>query len=215
MLSVDGEQPTRRYLETRRRILEVAAIALREKGYYGARLVDIADAADMRTTSIYYYFPSKDDLVAEVFRIGVTTTMGHVEHLLSSVGPDAHPLDRLAAMIRGHLHVALGSGPFVTATTRVLGQAPPSVHDRFMEHQNEYAALWRRELGSAVSKGAIRHDLDQSAVRMLVAGALNWTSEWFVAGGPLTIDELADTATGMIIGGLRRTAEPTDGPEAH
>ena len=134
MLSVDGEQPTRRYLETRRRILEVAAIALREKGYYGARLVDIADAADMRTTSIYYYFPSKDDLVTEVLLsvgaalqdtlapVFAAAAADHVELLRTAwpllAQPDADPV--FALFFEANGLAAAGRAPYATLVPQLV-----------------------------------------------------------------------------------------------
>ena len=53
-------------VRTRERILDAAAHVLSRKGYAGARLSDVADQAEIQAPAIYYYFPSRDDLIEEV-----------------------------------------------------------------------------------------------------------------------------------------------------
>src|SRR5271154_5122899 len=50
---------------TRRLILEAAAALFREKGYAEVSLREIAQAAGMKTGSLYYHFESKESLVEE------------------------------------------------------------------------------------------------------------------------------------------------------
>ena len=63
---------------TRQRILDAAAKVFREQGYANARLADIAELADMQTGSLYYHFDGREDLVAEILRLGVETSWQHV-----------------------------------------------------------------------------------------------------------------------------------------
>ena len=51
---------------TRERILDAAAHVLSRKGYAGTRLTDVADQAGLQAPAIYYYFPSREDLIEEV-----------------------------------------------------------------------------------------------------------------------------------------------------
>lgn len=199
----DVDYQRERFVGTRRRILEAAARVLRDKGYAGARLSDIAALVRMRTASLYYYFESKETLAKEVFRVGTRTAIVHVGHELDRLGDDADAEARLAAAIRAHLHVHLGrSGVFGGAMIRVLGQAPADVRERHLVLERDYADLWRRLLEDAVKAEIVRDDVDLSALRMLLMGSLNWTSEWF-APGRLTVDQLADTAVDLVFGGIR------------
>jgi hypothetical protein len=47
----------------------------------------------------------------------------------------------------------------------------------------------------------IRSDLDLSATRMLILGALNWTAEWYQPRG-LSPEEIAHHATAIVLEGL-------------
>src|SRR5206468_11098090 len=51
---------------TRRRILDAAALVMSREGFAGTKLSDIASEADVKIATLYYYFPSREDLVQAV-----------------------------------------------------------------------------------------------------------------------------------------------------
>src|SRR5678816_4156304 len=96
------DKPLTKSERTRQRILDAAARVFREQGYANARLADIAELADMQTGSLYYHFDGREDLVAEILRLGVKTAWSHVRAAVDALPPSATPLDRLAAAVRAH-----------------------------------------------------------------------------------------------------------------
>ena len=48
-----------------------AARLFREKGYAGTTMREVADHCGIRAASLYYHFPAKDEILAEVFDYGV------------------------------------------------------------------------------------------------------------------------------------------------
>ena len=192
---------TRKSEQTRERLLDAAAKVLRDKGYAGARLSDIAQVAEMHTPGVYYYFPSKEDLVEEVLRTGVARAAAYVEERVAAVPDGASALDRLRAAIEGHVLMVLEIGDYTSANIRTFGQLPDGIRRRHLAQQRAYGDLWRSLLEDARADGELRPDLDLSVVRMLILGALNWTVEWHRAG-MLDATEVARQATTMICEGL-------------
>jgi len=192
---------TRKSEQTRERLLDAAARVFRDKGYAGARLSDIADVAEMHTPGVYYYFPSKEDLVEEVLRVGVARASAYVEERVAAVPEGASALDRLRAAIEGHVLMVLEIGDYTSANIRIFGQLPDDIRRRHLAQQRAYGDLWRSLLEDARSTGELRADLDLSVVRMLILGALNWTVEWYRPGA-LSAAEVARHATTMIGEGI-------------
>lgn len=62
----------------RRQILQAAAEVFAVKGFYGAKIEDIAQAAHIGKGTVYEYFRSKEQLFAELIKEGV----GHFEKML-------------------------------------------------------------------------------------------------------------------------------------
>jgi AcrR family transcriptional regulator len=185
---------------TRERILDAAADAFRERGFAATRLSDIAERAGLQTPSLYYHFGSKEELIEVVLSLGVTRTFEHVKRRVSEV-PAGDPLGRLNAAIEAHVEMVLETGNYSTANLRLYGQMPDDIRERLQKTQRKVGRYWNRLLQDAEQAGAIRSDLNLSATRMLILGALNWVAEWYQPRG-LTPQELAHHATAIVLEGL-------------
>lgn len=171
--------PTQRSDATRERILAAAAATLSAKGYSESRLTEIAVAAQLRPPAVYYYFESRDDLVAEVMRVGQVRVREHVETAMRLLAPSTTPIDRVDAAVEAHLRVQLQLSDFANAVTRNAGHVPPAVRKTLQRESEAYHSVWRDLLHEARLAGQIRDDLDETIARMLVIGALNWAAEWW------------------------------------
>jgi AcrR family transcriptional regulator len=164
---------------TRERILDAAAHVLSRKGYAGTRLTDVADQANIQAPAIYYYFPSRDDLIEEVMWSGIAHMRDHVAEVLAGLKPGADPLERIDAAVEAHLRYSLEISDYTTASIRNAGQVPEKTRIRYAAEAARYGDTWRKLLQDAASVGAMRSDLDPMVARMMVLGALNWAAEWW------------------------------------
>ncbi|MFL6145638.1 MAG: TetR/AcrR family transcriptional regulator [Labedaea sp.] len=172
------EVPTKS-ARTRQRILDATAHVLSVKGYSGTRLTDIARRAQVQAPAIYYYFPSREDVIEEVMWVGVARMRAHVRAALDVLPPQALPLDRIDAAVEAHLRHELEISDYTKAAIRNAGQLPEKIQSRQLAEANRYGDLWRGLIADAVRAGAVRADLDPRVARMLVLGALNWAVEWW------------------------------------
>jgi AcrR family transcriptional regulator len=186
---------------TRQRILDAAAIEFRDRGFAATRLADIAGRADLRTPSLYYHFDSKEELIEAVLSLSVNQTFDHVQAKVAEV-PDDQPLDRLRAAIEAHVEMSQQTGDYSAANLRLYGQMPEDIRKRLQRNQRRVGTYWAGLLQAAQDAGAIRADLDLSVLRMLILGALNWAVEWYQPSRRLSVDELARTASAMVLDGI-------------
>jgi AcrR family transcriptional regulator len=70
--------------ETRARILEAALRTFRERGFEGATMREIAQAAEVATGAAYYYFDSKEAIVMAFYQRAQEELRPEVEHVLAS-----------------------------------------------------------------------------------------------------------------------------------
>jgi TetR/AcrR family transcriptional regulator, cholesterol catabolism regulator len=200
------DKPTKSEL-TRHRILDAAAKVFRSQGYSGARLSDIAALAGIQTGSMYYHFESREALVEEVLHLGIAVAWQHVRDVVDELPPDATPLDRVTVAIRAHTEVQLEISDYSSAHARIIGQVPSDVRRRNLVDQINYGEYWDGLLKAAVASGEIRDDLDLYVTRMLIFGALNWTSEWYRPRSGRSVEFIADQALAILIQGVERAED--------
>lgn len=186
---------------TRLRILDAAARVFARRGYTDTRLSDIADEAGTFAGSIYYYFASREELVEEVLRLGVTGVFDAVRDKVEALPADASFRQRLATAIETHLSFTLAENDFATANQRLFAQVPHDIRQRHIHVHRAYGGYWRRLLEGARRAGEIRRDVDLSVLRLQILGAVNWTMEWYQPG-KRTIEEIAAQLAAMVFDGV-------------
>src|SRR5687767_1112942 len=93
-------EPTARWANRHREVVDAAATAFAEKGFLGASTRDIADSLGIRAASLYYYLPSKDAALAAVCELGVREFIENLRGILARQEPAA---DKLHAAVANHL----------------------------------------------------------------------------------------------------------------
>ncbi len=197
----DGELHESKSARTRGRILDAAAHVLSIKGYAGTRLTDVAEYAELQAPAIYYYFPSREDLIEEVMWVGIADMRQHVLEVLDAVDPTASPMDRILVAVEAHLRHELEISDYTTASIRNAGQLPESIRARQVAEEASYGKIWQKLFKDAADEGQIRDDLDVKMARMLVIGALNWAAEWWNPRRG-SLDTVVATAQSIVSAGL-------------
>ena len=165
--------------QTKARILDAAARVLSVKGYAGLRLTDVAEVAELQAPAIYYYYPSRDDLIEEVMWAGIADTRQHVADVLERCHRTARRMDRMLAGRRG-------ASAAHTGNIRLRHGVDPQRRSGPAEDPQATdpgGRALRRDLAPAGQRhgplGELRDDLDLYVAQMLVLGALNWSTEWW------------------------------------
>lgn len=166
-------------VRTRERILDAAAHVLSKKGYAGTRLSDVAEIAELQAPAIYYYFPSREDLIEEVMWVGIAEMRKHVLEVLDALPSDLSPMERMMIAVEAHLRHELAISDYATASIRNSGQVPEHIRARQKAEEGKYGDIWNELIKDVAAEGEMRPELDQRIARMLILGALNWAAEWW------------------------------------
>lgn len=161
---------------TRRRLLDAAAAELARNGLAGASIGAIAAAAGLRTGSVYFHFPSKDQLIAEVLEVGLRETLAHLDTALATVPERGAPAARLRAALRAHATAVRELNDY----TRVV-LAPTAVGDgttaaTFRRLRRSYLRRWTALVAEAQRAGVLAAEPDPRLLRDLLFGAVNAVS---------------------------------------
>lgn len=183
--------------DKRQRILDAALKVFASRGFYNAKVSEIARTAGVADGTIYLYFANKDDVLIQLFE-------DRMEYIISRLTTDlaqskGTPLDRIRSLI--HLHVDLAThdpelAEFITVELRQSGTF-------IREYENPQFIEYLRILGDIVVEGQrdgyIRPNLDSRLIVRAIFGAidevlltLTLASRSRSVDVRLTADQLAD-----------------------
>lgn len=83
------------------RVLEAALKLFAERGYAGASVRDVADAAGVKAATIYAHYSSKEHILAELCRVGHEEQYRSVRTAVLASGGD--PREQIVAYVRAHV----------------------------------------------------------------------------------------------------------------
>lgn len=165
--------------DTRENLLKLAARTFGTNGYAATTMRSIAEQAGIEAASIYYHFPSKEDLVDEVMEQGAARILQYLNEHLEALGPDAGAEDRFRAAVRGQMAGLVRHGDFALANSRLLGQLPDKVRERQVKRRERHQQLWNGFLEDLRAAGRMRDDVDIHLARIMIFGAINSIQVWF------------------------------------
>ena len=187
-------------------ILDTAARLFRTDGYASVSLRVIATECGMKAGSLYYHFSSKDEIVAEVLRIGVERVAHEVRSAVTALGDRAEPGDAFRTAVRAHLRAMLELQDYTSANLRIFGQVPESIRAAQVEYRDDYENLWSDMLKSMAPR-AMSSTEALTLARLFLIGAMNGTLEWFHAGHA-SVDEVAEHFTRLFLDGFFNARPP-------
>lgn len=175
----DAGKRARRSDVSRQQILDVAAKLFRARGYTETSLRDIGKQVGMKAGSLYYHFTSKEELAAEVLRVGVRRVHDAVALAVEAAGANATAKSRVRAAMVAHLETLLDESDYTSAHIHCFPYVPEGLRRKLNGERQEYEEVWRRLLDDASRQGALAPGVDRAAARLAILGALNWSLEWY------------------------------------
>lgn len=185
---------------TREDILEAAAQVFRQKGFHGASMSDIADAVNLQKASLYHHVSSKQEILFELLDRALELLLERISPIASL---DRSAEERLCKMIREYLQILAENTDLAAVLLFEHRSLEGRQHARHVPNRDRFEALWRDVLADGVrAKQFACDDIPLTARAML--GILNWTITWYRPNGPLSIEQIADHYSNLLLNGLRK-----------
>src|SRR5215470_445556 len=216
--------------DKRERILAAAERVFARRGFFAARVSEIAKDAGVADGTIYLYFKSKDDLLISLFE----NRMKQVNEALRTAIAELPPAAQLRAFIHTYLQLVSDEPTVAEVLTIELRQS-----SKFMkEYDNPQFADFLRMLGGIIADGQARGELDGAvpshiAARMIFGIVDELALAWVLAKQPLRgaasaanpgpapgtrpkkfdIVRAADWVVALVTGGLEHPGQPLKPPK--
>jgi AcrR family transcriptional regulator len=180
----------------REAIATAAREVFQERGYHGASIRDIAKRAGLSLSALYYWHPSKQDLLAALIEDNTLDYFRRCDEALSGVGAD--PAERLAALVRATVEYRVERQTQSNISNREWRNLEPEHESRLRELRVKATTIWSDIVDAGVSQGVFRceHPVD---ARRSAQAACNAIAEWYRPGGTVTTEELVDHYTRIVL----------------
>ncbi|WP_395712903.1 TetR/AcrR family transcriptional regulator [Reyranella sp.] len=161
---------------SREKLLSVSARLFARGGFEATSMRDIAKQAGMLAGSMYYHFPSKNDLIAAVYQAGVAEIDAAVDRAMTG---RQDPWERLEAACIAHLETLLADAAHAAVMTAELRRLDARLRRRLVVLRDRY----ERRFIELVDALPLAAETDRTLWRLHLLGALNGTATWYRPGG--------------------------------
>lgn len=189
-------QAVARNLPRDEEILQIAAEVLYEKGFAGAKLDDIANAAGIVKGSLYHYFDSKE----EIYERLINHVRGKIDFDMEVHGSDP-AAKRLEHLLRTRLETTAEYPLEIGLLARELIRLEGPAGDWAREDPKKYFNAIRQIILQGQKEGDFRA-IDPDAIASTIVGILAHLPTWYRRDGRIAPDALVDELTDFIMAGV-------------
>jgi len=178
----------------REQLLEHALVLIRRRGFNGFSYRDLAELVGVKTSSIHYYFPSKDDLVLEAVREYSARTQERIHAIDTSLPPAEQARQYLAPLRAG---VGTGQACLVAMLSADVLDLPESVRQVMRDYVRMNEQWLARLFERALPLRSTPYPVPPAQQAQVVYGALQ---NGMVSGRLFDSSERLEAAAALLTG---------------
>ena len=166
----------------RQRILRAAIEVFASKGFFAARMTDVAHEAEVADGTLYLYFEGKQHLLLSIFDDVLSRFIDRTRHEIRDLDD---PHEKLRVLIRLHLET-LGRDPSLAHVLQIeTRQSRRFLHLVTRGRLGEYLSVLREIIEEGQEVGRFRRDISPWLATNIVFGALDeLVTSWVLADRP-------------------------------
>jgi len=204
--TISERAATERGSDKRERILKAAIKVFARKGFYAARVSEIAKAAGVADGTIYLYFRNKDDVLISVFESRITRLV----EVMREIAQADRPFDeRFRALVELQLGLLEGRRELAEVVTVNLRQSSKLLKQYAAPFFTQYLEVIAGLVVEGQQRGVVRTDVNPRVVARSLWGALDGVAlTWAIGGGePGQLARAAQQLSAIFLQGLLLSGE--------
>ncbi len=197
----DAAAPVNRGGDKYQRILDAAVAVFAEKGFFVARVSDIADRANVADGTVYLYFKNKEEILMTAINTAFDAFIHQARAELEKLASPAERLRRLAFL---HLE-ALGSNRNLAVVFQMeLRQSTRFVAEFSHHHLVEYFGLVRAAIRDGQERGEFRREMPEKFAANCFFGAIDeMVTSWILSEHEYPLTNVADVVVDILLNGMK------------
>ena len=189
--------------EKYKKIIDAATKVFAKKGFYNAKVSEIAQEAGIADGTIYIYFKHKDDILISLFEEKMQEVLDNMKKQISL---ESDPLKKIEKFALVHLKLIQDNKDIAEIIQVELRQS-----SKFMKNYHnikffEYLDLISHIIQEGKEKGLIREDILPGIAKRAFFGALDEMSRfWVLSKKPkYDIETASRQISGFFINGIKK-----------
>ncbi len=175
--------------EVRTQLVDVAIQLFARHSYDNTSVQNLCEAAGVTKGAFYYYFESKEAVVAEIYRRMFRLQQAQLEEIASS---DAGVLERLRAIGKGVVTSSIARLDEAIVFWRSLPSLSEETQHDIRAERRKYHLRLRELIEQGQAEGVIRTDLTADMLINFFYGAVHQLDAWYHPEGPITVEQVGD-----------------------
>jgi len=164
---------------TRQRVLEVTSDLFSRNGYHATSMRDIANAVGMKSGSLYYYYASKEALLAAILNDRIDAHVAKVKEAVANLPSTATVREKFDVAISVTVRIIAEAGDMAVASAQTLAHLQEPEYSDQSERRQAYNQFWRDLIKEGQRTGEIRKSVPDAIASMIIVGALTFVAEWY------------------------------------
>ncbi len=192
------------------KIISAATKVFAKKGFFTARISDIAKEAKVADGTIYLYFNNKYDILLSVFEEEVGKIVENTEKLLST---ECDPRKQLEIFVTQHL-LAMKKNKYIAEVIQIELRQPHKVIKEYRDKKfSKYTGIIAEIIRNGQTAGIYRPDIKPDLAKRAFFGALDEISRVWNASleTNYSVEVITTQMLSMFLTGIQ--ADPAGSPE--
>lgn len=183
---------------SRERVRTAAARLFARQGFERTSMRDLARAAGMSLSGLYYHFPGKDELLYDIQRDAFDRLFDPLTRL-----PEATPpAEKIALLIQNHLEFFAAHITEMKVLSHEAEALRNSLGRQMRRMRRRYYDICHAVVTDLL-KERERTDLDPRITTMTLFGMINWIYTWYRPGTDGSVPQLAQQMTDVFLNGVQ------------
>ena len=180
-------------------MIDQAAALFAEFGYRSTTLSLVADRLGIAKATLFHHFSTKEQMLFTLYERAMELALARIAAVDDS---DADAAVVVRAMVREHALVILQNRELFTIFFAEEAGLEAEHLDRVRSQQADYVNLIARRVSDLIEDGRVGPEVHPHIAVQALIGAGGWTLRWFEPDGDLTVAEIADMLSDLLVDGL-------------
>jgi len=188
------------------KIIEAAIKVFAKKGFYNAKVSDVAKQAEVADGTIYLYFKNKDDLLISIFENSMDDFFNQASEELLTI---PSPKDKLKKFMELHLKLVQKNPKLAVVLQLELRSSHKFMQEYKAEKFFEYLRLIEDIIIEGQEQNVFQNDINPQIAKRVIFGAIDELAlEWVLMNSKrYSLEEAAEQLFTIIFSGIKHKEE--------